>query len=149
MTGAVMRAWAAFQADRYLDSRRPEWAAVEARGAVQFVRRDGVDVVLVHVECGHIVRALRSPAAPVDPVLAASVAVPRRQAGAGPASSAPRWEPGWPPGVVPGALLWLFGVLGFIAAVTGPLNVPALAASFLFAGRGLVQLLTTSEVEGR
>jgi hypothetical protein len=150
MTGAAMRAWAAFQADRYLDSRRPEWAAVEARGGVRFVRSDGVDVVLVHVDCDHIVRALRPPAAPVAlPFLAASVAVPRRQAGAGPASSAPRWEPGWPPGVVPGALLWLFGVLGFIAAVTGPLNVPALAASLLFAGRGLVQLLTTSEVEGR
>jgi hypothetical protein len=144
-----MRAWAAFDADRYLDARKPEWAVVEACGAVQFVRRD-VDVVFVHVDYGDILRALRPPAAPVArPVRAASVAVPRRPGGSRPASSAPHWKPGWPPGVVPGALLWAVGLGGFIAALTGPLNVPALAASVLFAGRGLVLMLMTSEVEGR
>jgi hypothetical protein len=145
-----MRAWAAFDADRYLDARKPEWAVVESCGAVQFARRDGVDVVLVHVDYGDIVRALRPPAAPVAlPVRAASVAAPRRPAGSRPASSAPHWKPGWPPGVVPGALLWAVGLVGFIAALTGPPNVPALAASVLFAGRGLVLMLMTSEVEGR
>jgi hypothetical protein len=63
-------------------------------------------------------------------------------------SSSSRWERGWPPGLVPGALLWAVGLLGFIAAVSGPLNVQVLVAAVLFAGRGFV-LLMTSEVEGR
>lgn len=101
-----MREWAAFDADRYLDARKPEWAVVESCGAVQFAWRDGVDVVLVHVDYGDLVRALRPHAALVAlPVSAASVASPRRPAGSRPVSSAPHWKPGWAPGVVPGALL--------------------------------------------
>jgi hypothetical protein len=140
MTISVEQAWTAFKADRYLDARRPEWAVPEAQGDVRFVRRDGMNVVLVRIDHSAIVSAFQRAAPPPR----AGEDRPKARI----RLSSRHWKPGWAPGLVPGALLWALGLLGFIAAVSGPLNVQVLVAAVLVAGRGFV-LLMTSEVEGR